>query len=149
MIFLRLKNCLLKVFISILTNGSYPSNWKKAYLSPFHKGGTLDDLNYYRELLILSCIAKLFNTLLNTMRLDDFLNNPVQTGFTKKARIDHMFVLRSLIEKYTKDKYGKLYACLIDFHKAFDRVSHDIMLYKLLRMGIAGNFYNVIKYMSS
>ena len=66
--------------------------------------------------------------------------------FTKKARTaDHMFVLRTLIEKYTKDKCGKLFACFIDFRKPFDTVIHDIMLYKLLKTGIAGNFYNVIK----
>ena len=55
-----------------------------------------------------------------------------------------MFVLSTLIEKYTKDKNGKLFACFTVFRKAFDRVFHDIMLYKLLRIGIAGNFYNVI-----
>ena len=147
-----ISNCLLKLFNSILTNGSYPTNWKKAYLSPIHKGGTLDNPNNYRgiHVSILSCVAKLLNTIL-TKRLDDFLNNhnlinPVQIGFTKKARTsDHMFVLRTLIEKYTKDKNGKLFACFIDFRKAFDRVIHDIMLYKLLRIGIAGNFYTVIK----
>ena len=56
-------------------------------------------------------------------------------------------VIRTLIEKYTKDKCGKLFACFIDFRKAFDTVIHDIMLYKLLKNGIAGNFYNVIKNM--
>ena len=56
-----------------------------------------------------------------------------------------MFVLRTLIEKYTKDKNGKLFACFIDFRKAFDRVFHDIMLYKLLRIGIVGNFTMLFK----
>ena len=148
--FSHLKNCLLKLFNSILTNGSYPSQWKKAYLSPIHKGGTSDNPNNYRGISILSCAAKLFNVIL-TKRLDNFLQdnsliNPVQIGFTKKARTDdHMFVLRTLIEKYTKDKSGKLFACFIDFRKAFDTVIHDIMLYKLIKIGIAGNFYNVIK----
>ena len=58
-----------------------------------------------------------------------------------------MFVLRTLIEKYTKHKCGKLFVCLIDFRKAFDTVIHDIMLYKLLKTEIAGNFYNGIKNM--
>ena len=58
-----------------------------------------------------------------------------------------MFVLRTLTEKYTKDKCGKLFACFIDFRKAFDTVIHDIMLYKLLKIGIAGNFYSIIKNM--
>ena len=72
--FPHLKNCLLRLFNSILTHGSYPSNWKKAYLSPVHKGGTLDNPNNYRGISILSCAAKLFNTIL-TKRLDDFLKD--------------------------------------------------------------------------
>ena len=112
----------------------------------------MDNPNNYRGISILSCVAKLFNAIL-TKRLDDFLKdnaliNPVQIGFTKKARTaDHMFVLRTLIEKYTKDTCGKLFACFIDFRKAFDTVIHDIMLYKLLKIGISGNFYNTIKNM--
>ena len=122
------KNCLLKPFNSILTDRSYPTYWKKAYLSPIHKGGTLDNTNNYRGISVLSCVAKLFNTVL-TKRLDDFLNNhnlinSVQIGLTKKARTsDHMFVLRTLIEKYTKNKNGKLFTCFINFCKAFDKYS--------------------------
>ena len=135
--FSYLKNCLLKPFNSTLTNGSYPSQWKEEYLSPIHKGGTSYNPNNYRGISILSCAAKRFNAIL-TKRLDNFLQdnaliNPVQIGFTKKTRTaDHMFVLRTLIEKYTNDKRGKLVACFIDFRKAFDTVIHDIMLYKLI-----------------
>ena len=84
------------------------------------------------EFSILSCVAKLFNAIL-TKRLDNFLEekkiiNPLQIGFTKKARTsDHMFVLRTIIEKYTHEKKGKLYTCFIDFHKAFDRAIHALI----------------------
>lgn len=148
--FSSLQNCLLKLFNTVLANGTYPSIWKKAYITPLHKGGSLDDPNNYRGIAILSCTAKLFNSIL-TKRLDDFLDsrsiiNPVQIGFTKKARTsDHMFVLRTLIEKYTKDANTKMYTCFIDFHKAFDRVLHNMMLYKLSKLGISSNFYDVIK----
>ena len=49
-------------------------------------------------------MAKLFNVIL-TKRFDNFLqDNALINRFTKKARTDdHMFVLRTLIEKYTKD----------------------------------------------
>ena len=69
-----MKNCLLKLFNSILTNGSYPTNWKKAFLSPIHKGESLDNPNNYRRISIFSCVAKVFNTIL-TKRLDDLFNN--------------------------------------------------------------------------
>ena len=100
---------------------------------------------------ILSCTAKLFNAIL-TKRLDTVFDkndkeiSPMQVGFTKKARTsDHMFVFRTLIEKYTKDYKGKLCTCFIDFRKAFDRVEHNILFYKLRQIGISRNFYNIIK----
>ena len=40
-----------------------------------------------------------------------------------------------------------MYECFIDFHKAFDRVIHTLLLYKLRNLGVSGNFYNVIKNM--
>ena len=148
--FNQLQNCLITVFNNILSNGTYPMEWKNAYITPVHKGGSSDDPNTFRGISVLLCTAKLFNTVL-TKRLDTFLDrhkviSPMQIGFTKTARTsDHMFVLRTLIEKYTKDYNGKLYTCLIDFRKVFDRVEHNILFYKLRQIGISGNFYNIIK----
>ena len=145
-----LQKSLLKLFNCILCFGDYPTEWKCAYITPVHKGGSPDDPNNYRGISILSCIVKLFNTIL-TKRLDNFLEEkkiitPLQIGFFKEARTsNHMFVLRTIIEKYTHEKKGKLYTCFIDFHKAFDRVIHALMLYKLRNVGVTGNFYNVIK----
>ena len=97
----------------------------------------------------MSCLAKLFNTILNN-RLDDFILkhkiiDSKQIGFKRGARTsDHMFILRSLIEKYTKDD-GKLFVCFIDFKKAFDLVDHNFLLYKMNKIGIKGNFYHLLK----
>ena len=57
-----------------------------------------------------------------------------------------MFVLKSVIDKYTKQN-GKLYACFVDLRKAFDKVWHNGLLYKLLLSGVRGHFYNIIKNM--
>ena len=39
----------------------------------------------------------------------------------------------------------KIYACLVDFKKAFDSVWHDGLLFKLLQINVGGCFYNLIK----
>ena len=60
----------------------------------------------------MSCLGKLFNSDLKT-ELKEYLteNNIIsntQIGLQKKAgTIDHMFVLRTLIEKYTKQNKSK------------------------------------------
>jgi hypothetical protein len=62
-----------------------------------------------------------------------------QLGFSKKARTsDHIFVLKTLIDKYLAKKDGKLFACFIDLRRAFDTVIHAGIGYKLLKNNISG-----------
>ena len=101
----------------------------------------------------MSCMSKLFSSVLNN-RLQTFFDknkiiNETQIGFQLKARTsDHMFVLRTLIEKY-HCLDSKLYVCFADFQKAFDIVVHNILFYKLCEVNISGLFYNVLKIMYS
>ena len=58
-------------------------------------------------------------------RLENFLFKrniirPEQIGFCKNKRTsDHMFVLKTLIEKYTQNNPKVLFSCFIDLRKAF------------------------------
>lgn len=68
-----------------------------------------------------------------------------QIGFTKNARsADHVFILKTLIEKYCHQKNGKLFCCFIDFNKAFDSVIHTGLKLKLIDMNVGTKFYNII-----
>ena len=146
--------CLRKLFNLILSSGNYPLSWATGYISPIFK--TLDSSKpeNYRGITITFNVGKLFNLILNS-RLDKFLEDnelidKSQIGFTKKARTqDHMFVLKTLIDKYTNKAGGKLFACFVDFKKAFDSVIHPGLKIKLKEMNISGKFYDVINSMYS
>ena len=99
--------------------------------------------------------GKLFTSVLNT-RLKNFvidqdILHEAQIGFLPNHRTtDHIFTLRTLIDKYVNQTTkGKLYTCFIDFKKAFDSVWHDGLFYKLLRYNIGGKFYDLIKHLYS
>ena len=69
-----------------------------------------------------------------------------QIGFLPNNRTaDHVLTLRTLIDKYVHCHQEKVYACFVDFRKAFDSVWHDGLLYKLLEINVGGNFYDLIK----
>ena len=95
------------------------------------------DPNNYRGITVTSAIGKVFNSVLNT-RLDQFLQknkiiHDCQLGFTKKARTsDHMFILKTIIDKYCNSKDGRVFACFVDFQKAFDTVIHTGIKLKLI-----------------
>ena len=150
-------NCLLtpltKLFNMVLNSGHYPSVWAKGRIISLHKKGDASDPSNFRGITISSCLGKLFNNILN-QRLNSFLENnhllrDEQIGFRKNHRTsDHMFILKTLIEKYKKNK-KPLYIGFVDFMKAFDTVWHQGLLFKILKTGVSNKFYGVIKSMYS
>ncbi len=98
----------------------------------------------------MSCVGKLFCSILNN-RLVKYIEDKgnstkSQIGFTKDCRTsDHILTLKTLIDKYTQGKTKKLYACFIDFRKAFDSVWRNGLMYKLLKSDIGGLFGKLIQ----
>ena len=58
---------------------------------------------------------------------------------------DHIFTLRTLIDKYAHKHNSKIYACFIDFKKAFYSIWHEGLFHRLLSCGIGGNMFTLIK----
>ena len=143
-----------KIFNDILVKGIYPQAWTKSYLITIFKSGNTDDTNDYRGISLSSNVAKLFSAILNN-RLCQYLEDRIsiyQAGFRKDFRTtDHIFTLNALIKKYLKRKKGKkkLYACFVDFSKAFDSLWRPYILQKLFDKGVGGKFYNIVKNMMS
>ena len=106
---------LVKTFNLVLSAGHFPSEWAKGRIVSLHKKGDVLDPSNYRGITISSCVGKLFNSILNN-RLSNFLNvNEIlcdeQIGFRKGQRpADHMLIVKSLIEKYKKQKKSCSYA---------------------------------------
>ena len=144
--------CLHKLFNFCLSTGNYPKSWAEGYVSAIHKSNDITDPNNYRGIAVTSAIGKLFNSILNE-RLDLFLEkhkiiNKCQLGFTKKARTsDHLFILKCILDQYCNSKDGRVFACFVDFQKAFDTIIHTGIKIKLLKIGVGSLFYRTIKNM--
>ena len=98
----------------------------------------------------VECLGKLFCSILNQRLLDhvkslDILHKS-QIGFLANNRTaDHVLTLQALIDKYVHGHQTKVYACFVDFRKAFDSVWHDGLLFKLLQYNVGGKFVSLIK----
>lgn len=150
-IFIKLYHVL---FNSVLNTGYVPKPWLEGVIFPIYKNkGCPNDVNNYRPITILSCLGKLFTSIINN-RLNVFLEesntlDENQAGFRKfYSCSDHIFTLHALIEIMKKRKM-KLFCAFIDFSQAFDTVWRAGLWSKLLNSNINGKVYQVIYNMYS
>jgi hypothetical protein len=138
------------LFNQILKSGQFPNIWKVGLSVPIYKNGNPNDPGNFRGITLNSCVAKLFCQVINT-RINNFLENnnkltQCQAGFRKNARTsDQVFIFKHLIDVTTKQRNGRLYACFIDYKKAFDSVWHNGLLVKLFNIGVQGRCFSIIR----
>ncbi|KAK6174158.1 hypothetical protein SNE40_017486 [Patella caerulea] len=115
----------VKLFNLILDTGIIPTEWVTGVISPIYKNkGDKQDVNNYRGITLLSCLSKLFTSVINE-RLSNFIEScrivgPEQAGFRKEfSTTDHIFTLKHIVDIYLLKK-RRLYAMFFDYRRAFD-----------------------------
>jgi len=141
-----IKNSIIDPLVTIANNmlatGVFPQDLKKAKVIILHKDGVITDPGNYRPISILNIFSKVFERIIHS-RLTCFLrdNNIMsyeQFGFRKGSNTD--LALITAID-YVKNKLDAGKYCIgvfLDVAKAFDSVSHEILLIKLAKIGITG-----------
>ena len=142
---------ILKIMNKIRTTFQYPTKWGIGITSLLFKEGDDDDPGNYRAITVTDTLAKVLAILINermeTWSKENNIIRDEQIGFEKKTRsADHLFVLKTIMDKY-KSEGKKVYACFIDFQKAFDSVWRTGLLYKLIKSGLNMNTIKLIKNM--
>ena len=143
---------LMPIFFNlILQSEKMPDVWCQGLITPIYKSGDKSDPTNYRGICVSSCLGKLFCSILNRRLHLYFEENKIlhnsQIGFLPENRTaDHVFTLRTLIDKYVHYLKEKDWACFgVDLRKAFDSVWHEGLFYKLLKNNARGHLYNLMK----
>lgn len=142
------------LLMTLLTNAIFkthyfPKAWKQAIVCPIPKpGANLTDPTSYRPISLLSSLSKITERLLLN-RLHYFLNTnnlllPEQFGFREGHSTIHQLirVVETAFEAtHSKQKCAIL---LLDLQKAFDKVWHQGLIYKLIQHNIPDSFIHII-----
>lgn len=123
------------------SQGKFPTSLKRSLIHPiFKKKGDQSDPSSYRPISLLSPIGKLLEIIMLN-RLSCFIAPYIsifQHGFVKgKSTSTALYQLINSVTTSIDDR-GMTLALLFDLSKAFDRVDHSLLLYKLERLGVRG-----------
>lgn len=132
-----------------LRTSSIPSDWKLAKVVPLHKKGDSSLESNYRPISVLSVCSKILeravhHQLIDFLEREELFSNS-QYGYRKHRSTEHATIFLTDNIRKSIDKGNLLGALFVDLSKAFDTLSHAILLGKLKSYGIKGIALNWFK----
>ena len=137
---------LQKIFQKCIVTGSFPNIWKFANVQPVHKKSNRQIISNYRPISLLPICAKIleklvFDHVYSYLNVNNLLSKN-QSGFRPgDSSIYQLISITSNIYE-SFEKYDETRAVFLDISKAFDKVWHEGIIYKLKCNGIGGNLLN-------
>ena len=139
---------LFNLFNLSLNSGEVPTQWKRSIVIPHFKAGSRLLVTSYRGVHHTCLLSRILERIIKPYLLDQFTKlghiSSNQYGFLSKRSVGGSMVhFFDWIAKAIDTGAG-IVVIYLDIRKAFDVVSHDILLSKLRNAGVVGTIYRWI-----
>ena len=127
----------------------FPELWKKSNIIPVYKKSKNRNFENNRSISLLPIFSKVFEKIIfnkmYTFLQDEQLLNPNKSGFRPSDLCINQLLSITHEISQSLDATPPLEVRLdfLDISKAFDKVWHEGILYKLNSIGISGKFYKL------
>ena len=121
-----------------------PSEWKIHSITPLFKKGDPSSVTNYRPISLLCSVSKVLERLIFNHVSDHIFPHlsDKQFGFIpNRSCLQQLLSTFSIIYK-NYSSHNQTDIIFLDFCKAFDTISHHLLLHKLQNFGITGNLFN-------
>lgn len=141
-LFIIYKNCIMQ--------GYFPKAWKMANVTPIHKKNNKNVITNYRPVSLLPICGKILEKLIfDNLYKHIYANNLIsdrQSGYKQgDSTIKQLLSITNDIYKaFDETPTKEVRAVFLDISRAFDRVWHEGLIYKLKQNGLEGDFINII-----
>ena len=125
--------------------------WKRSNIIPVHKKNYKRLVNSYRPISLLPIFGKIFEKIMFN-RVYKFLSeerllNPNQSGFRPSdSCINQLLAItHEIFEAFDCNSPLEVTSVFLDISKAFDKVWHEGLIYKIKSMGISGELCKLLE----
>ena len=131
------------LYRSLIDLHTVPDEWRLSIITPKFKKGSPSEVSNYRPIALTCTACKILESLISSALLDFLqqrnLISTLQHGFLKKHSTTTN--LLSCLNDWTLSMHSHFSTVVayIDFHRAFDAISHKKLIYKQKSYGIGGN----------
>ena len=139
------------IFQNILESSIYPELWKRANVTPIHKKNDKQLVGNYRPISLLPICSKIFEKLVFNCLYSYLDNNNLitkhQSGFRPGDSTTNqlLYLVNEIHEAFENPKSLEVRAVFLDISKAFDKVWHDGIIFKLQQNGVSGKLLMLFK----
>ena len=136
------------IFDNSMAAGKFPSSWKLANVQPVHKKNSRQLKSNYRPISLLPIFSKIIEKIIFDSMYGFLVENELiskhQSGFRPgDSTINQLLAITDEIFQSFENN-AETRAAFLDISKAFDKVWHEGLLFKLKRSGITGNLHSLI-----
>ena len=139
------------VFTNCPRNGVFPHVWTYANVVPVYIKNEKNLKENYRPILLLPIFGKIlekliYDSLYSHLVSSEFLN-PNQSSFRPgDSTVNQLIsITHTIFKAFDCNPPLDVRSVYLDISKAFDRVWHDGLIYKLKRCGVSGNVLSLVK----
>ena len=138
-----------RLFSQSLNTGQVPCSWKNGIISALFKDGDRHESSNYRPITLTPILCRTLERIIKKEIMKHIEENNIlykdQHGFVNRRSC--LSNLLSTLEDITAlyDQGYPVDEIFLDLRKAFDKVPHQRLLYKLKKLGLGGNILNWIE----